>query len=352
MSLSSIITRLVESSGRRDLTTSDWIQHAQRACRTLDSKAEHMKSFARSFITLGKSQDRVTLDNLRAVEEVWLHTNLGRIRCDLHTAPTVGDFRDIKYQTNVQTEFMEMLGLSPTVLSVRGKVYCLEMIDRSAITITDKTVVARVNLTNALLTVAAQPSTPSELLVIIEDGLLFPQNPALLISAGTVTIVGTDKDGAALTEIVDCSAGAGEYRTTNQFKTVTSVTTAAFNYLTTGDEKITVKCATLEFLSDLDTGNNYGRRTLIFYPTITETCTVEVIGLFWSETLSALSSSNYWTEQEPDALEYELCRRLEIPLRNREGLLDWKVAVDGEIERINQDFIEAKERRSLNTMRG
>jgi len=258
--------------------------------------------------------------------------------------------REAQGYTDVQTEVMNMLGLEPETLSIYGRVLCVETVERVARTLTDTTVVARVNLTNAALTVASSPPTATELSILIEDGLLYPQNPANDITAGTVTIVGTDYTGAALTEIVDCSRGAGIYTTTYRFKTVTSVTAAAFNYLTTDDEKITVTSGRLEFLQD--SGTSYSASTLLFYPAVTAASTVEVIGLFWSKTLSAITDTNFWTDQYPDALMYEVARALEIPLRNREGQRDWEYALAGIIQDINNEYIQTLESTQTNTMRG
>jgi len=237
--------------------------------------------------------------------------------------------------------------------STIGKVYCIETVSRSAQSLVDVTIVARVNLTNAALTVVPPAGVPTKLHIIIEDGLLTPLNPAFEITAGTVTIVGTDTDDAALTEIVDCSAGLGHYKTTGLFKTVTTVTAAAFDYLLVGDEKITVKRARMDDLDDLNLADStFGQKMLHFYPGITEKSTVEVFGLFWEKTLNALSDSNFWTEQEPDVLEYEISKRLEIPLRNRAGLIDWGTAIQTEIARIDMDYIESIESHTKNTMVG
>lgn len=89
----------------------------------------------------------------------------------------------------------------------------------------DNRIVTVVNLTNIAFTIAAQPANPSRVTIVIVD-----TTPSIV--AGTVLIVGTrhaDKEKGeledqALSEIVDCAAGAGTYRTTGIFKTVASAT--------------------------------------------------------------------------------------------------------------------------------
>jgi hypothetical protein len=91
------------------------------------------------------------------------------------------------------------------------------------ILIDDNKVVTVVDLANEVLTLAAQPASPSRLLITIVD-----TTPS--ITAGTVYIVGTrppqqgEQGSQAATEIVDCSGGAGAYRTTTIFDAVTSIT--------------------------------------------------------------------------------------------------------------------------------
>jgi len=354
VSLLPVMQRLQESSGRYDLLTSDWLFHANRASRSLDSKVLTKQSSARAVVQLGVGESRVVVDNLRALQDVWLHTSTGKVQCDL-SLRNLGEFRSIQDSYMTQTQVMQMLNLTLPSLVVYGKIYCVEIVERSTLPLVDKIILARVNLTNTswAIEVESQPIVPTELIILIEDGLLYPQNPARDLAAGTTTIVGVDKDGNAITEVVSCVDGEGEYRTSLQFKTVTTITAASFNNLIAGDEKITVKSARLNFLQDLDIDDtSFGRKTLLFYPTMTEKASVEIFGLFWSKTLTAVSDSNFWTEQEPDVLSYEISRRLEIPLRNREGFADWSLPIQMEIDRINADFVEAQESHAKNTMWG
>ena len=85
----------------------------------------------------------------------------------------------------------------------------------------DPKVVATASITGA--TVAAQPSSPQNLAVAINGAT----------SSGTVTIVGTDSNGNALTEALSFN-GNGTLTTQNQFATVTSVTgSGGFNVAAT-----------------------------------------------------------------------------------------------------------------------
>lgn len=98
----------------------------------------------------------------------------------------------------------------------------------------DNAIVTVVNLTNASFTLAGQPDQPRKLTATIVD-------TTASITIGSLTFVGKDKDGNAVTEIIDCAAGAGVYTTVYKYYTVTSITASAFATLGgTGDETIMV----------------------------------------------------------------------------------------------------------------
>lgn len=96
----------------------------------------------------------------------------------------------------------------------------------------DNQVVTVVNLTNAALTIAAQLDVPRNVTCTIVD-------TGASITAGTTTIVGTGLDDEALTEVLDGSGGAGVLTGAQYFKTITSITNAAYAVLDgAGDETI------------------------------------------------------------------------------------------------------------------
>src|SRR3990167_1823878 len=349
MSAIAVIRRLQESSGRYDLLTADWFYYLNMACRTLFSRASSKQKVGRSLTPLAACDDRIVVIDLRALEEVWLHTTNGRIKADL-SLRSLGQIRGAQAVWDIPTLLQLELGISPSLATAGGRIFCVEVMNLVSQSMSDKTVVSRVNLTNsAALTIAAQPLVPTELMILIEDGLLTPLNPSRDITAGTVTITGTDKDDAALIEAVDCSAGAGEYITTGRFKTITTVATTSFNYLTTGDEKITVLSSRMSFARDLDIAKAYRSTTLVFWPTLEEKATVECIGKFYPETLSADADTNFWTEEYSDALYAQVAKMLEIPLRNREGLLDWDRAIEQGIFEVTANEIKRQEASSRNT---
>lgn len=99
-------------------------------------------------------------------------------------------------------------------------------------------IVNTVNLTNTSLTVAAQPDVPRSMVVTVVD-------TTGSIVAGTVTITGVDANGNPVSEVIDCSAGAGTYQGSVPFAVVGSVVTAGFTVLGGGgDETIAVGSST------------------------------------------------------------------------------------------------------------
>jgi hypothetical protein len=177
-------------------------------------------------------------------------------------------------------------------------------------------------------------------------------NPSNLITAGTLTLTGTDKDNAVPTEVLDCSAGAGEFTTAGIFKTLTSVVAASFNNLTTGDEKVWVRTGRKAELQDLILPKDYTSIMLRFYPALTELVSVEVFGLFWSDNLVADADTNFWTERYPELLIWETMLHLEVPVRNREGMRDFEEAINNKLELLNKEHVRFTTARVPRTMRG
>ena len=66
---------------------------------------------------------------------------------------------------------------------------------------------------------------------------------------------------------------------------------------------------------------------------------IEIVGNFYSETLSADTDSSYWTEQHSTLLYAATMRQLEIVHRNREGVRDWDDAIGADIVGIDMDGV-------------
>jgi hypothetical protein len=81
-------------------------------------------------------------------------------------------------------------------------------------------IVADVAMSNVALTIAAQPDYPRKLRVRITDA-------DSSVSAGTVTIVGKDQNGTAVSEVVTLTGGTATKVTTKAYSHVTSATVAS-----------------------------------------------------------------------------------------------------------------------------
>jgi len=348
--------KFLETSGRYDLTSEDRIFFLNLAQRSLDSKVFGEASDKRFVGQLAAGDDILSIPNLMSLKDVWLHgqgSSGGTIKVQILTNLT--EYRDNVNWFDLTTEIQSMANV-PNVSPVYGsRITCISMPDKPALAYSDTTVVTRVNLTNAALSVATSPKAPTELSILIEDGLLSPLSPALGITVGTVTITGTDRDGAALVEVVDCSKGAGFYKTTGLFKTVTNVDTASFNRLVTGDEKITIKTGRKSFLEDLDLTEAWNGKTLRFFPTLDEVMAVEIIGNFGSIPFAHPATDGqktFWTERYPMLLVWKAMQILEPGLRNREGYLDFDLAINAVLFDINRDRVVSVEDTQEPTMEG
>lgn len=99
---------------------------------------------------------------------------------------------------------------------------------------TDDRIVTVVNLVNGVQAIAGYPDTPRNLTVTIVD-----TTPS--ITVGTVTVDGFGADGAVISEVFNCAAGAGVYTGAKIFGNITAVTSADFSVLGGGgDETIKV----------------------------------------------------------------------------------------------------------------
>ena len=350
MSLLAVSNRLLELSRRYDLTSDDRTWFLNVAQRNLDSKVFHRVPEARAVGQLAAGNIQLSVENLRALKDVWVH-GTGSIQCEI--LKDVNRFREISGYVDLQTEIQELAGVTSILPLTTSQIYCTEITSKPASVFSDVTVVTRVNLTNTALTVIAlTPTAPTELLIHIEDGLLLPLSPALGITAGTVTITGTDIDDAALVEVVDCSSGAGFYTTDGVFKTVTNVDTASFDHLITNDEKITIKTGRRSYLQDLDLSGEFKTSSLLFFPTLDESVMIEVFGDFWTPALVNDTDTTYWTEIKPLVLFWETMKMLESPLRNRSGVEDWSRMIDEALFDINRDGVLAYELGASQTMGG
>ena len=352
MPASTVIDRLRELSGRYDLTKTDLLWYLNCAQRSLDSQVWKRKPRARSTAQLASANTLVHFTDVRSIKKVWAHGDNGSLECKLLT--DVNEFRELSGYVDFATTVREAALVESPYPMVGDTIYCLDITNElgGATVLSDETIVARVNLTNAAQVIAISPTSPTELSILIEDGLLNPLNPSLDISAGTITIVGTDIDDAALTEVVDCSTGAGSYKTDGVFKTVSSLTTADFNYLITGDEKLTVKTGRRSFLEDIDLGQTFALTSLVFYPAFNEDVIIEIFGDLWSRSLVNDTDKTFWTEYPSPLIVWEAMRFMEVPLRNRSGVYDYAEPIAIELDKINTQDTQAYEATQAPTMDG
>lgn len=87
-----------------------------------------------------------------------------------------------------------------------------------------------------------------------------------------------------------------------------------------------------------ETGNENTSGILLLPPSDVN-LVVEVIGKFWSPTLSGDSDASYWTTYHYDILLWAALRQLEISYRNREGAADWDAAIADAILDLDKDEI-------------
>ncbi len=88
-------------------------------------------------------------------------------------------------------------------------------------------------------------------------------------------------------------------------------------------------------LADSDTYNG-----IIFMPPTEEALVVEIVGKFYSNTLSINADTSYWSENHMMTLVWAGLRQLEISYRNTEGARDWANAIRDSLIGIDKDVVE------------
>lgn len=97
-----------------------------------------------------------------------------------------------------------------------------------------------------------------------------------------------------------------------------------------------------EWLFDdvIDRGHEQFNSILIMPPPDTDTYTLEVWGLFYSDTLVNDTDTSYWTEQHEMLLVHAAVFQLEQLYRNSEGMKAALEAIKMETDEINKDLVE------------
>jgi len=88
-------------------------------------------------------------------------------------------------------------------------------------------------------------------------------------------------------------------------------------------------------LADSDTYNG-----VIFMAPTDEALVVEIVGKFYSDTLTDNDDTSYWTQNHMMTLVWAALRQLEISYRNTEGARDWQRAIEDSVSGIDKDIVE------------
>lgn len=92
------------------------------------------------------------------------------------------------------------------------------------------------------------------------------------------------------------------------------------------------------FADELSEG--YQHTSVLIAPPTDEVKTVEILGQFFSVTLSSDSQVNFWTEQYPELLLKAALYQLETFYRNTEGARDWFNAMDLDLTGLDKNLVD------------
>lgn len=90
---------------------------------------------------------------------------------------------------------------------------------------------------------------------------------------------------------------------------------------------------------------------LIFRPPADQGYSLELLGNFYSPTLTLDEDSSYWSEEHPTTLYMATMRQLEAVYRNTEGMRDWDYSIQSELLTLDFDGV-AEESADRNEMEG
>jgi len=79
---------------------------------------------------------------------------------------------------------------------------------------------------------------------------------------------------------------------------------------------------------------------IIILPPPDEAVVIEVEGLFYSDALTADTSTSFWTENESDILVWASLYKLEVSYRNSEGAKDWLASIKEALKDLDMDEVE------------
>lgn len=109
-------------------------------------------------------------------------------------------------------------------------------------------------------------------------------------------------------------------------------------YLRAADTEASDYAGYADWINTIADHNTYN--AIIVAPTTDQEYLIEIWGKFFSETLSVDADTNYWSVREPFVLVLATLRQLEVLHRNRQGVMDWEIAIQSELYGMESDFVE------------
>jgi len=76
---------------------------------------------------------------------------------------------------------------------------------------------------------------------------------------------------------------------------------------------------------------------IVLRPPVDKSYSIEIVGNFYSMTLTDDDDSTFWSDRHPDILLMAVNRQLEIMQRNRAGVEDWTAAIKDAVSGIDMD---------------
>lgn len=91
---------------------------------------------------------------------------------------------------------------------------------------------------------------------------------------------------------------------------------------------------------DVITNGHHSYNGILYAPKPAAACMIEVVGTFYSKELLVDADQNFWTVSHPEVVLMAAMMQIEVVMRNRQGVADWKESIKDLVTDIDMDNVE------------
>lgn len=304
MALTAAITDFKEKTGREDLTSDQVTAYLNRGQRTLDRMLDASKMVASKFFDLVAGQVIVFFTDCRAILKVYIYDGVNRFEVAKSWLDKMLDYYNKPKAS--------LVGGAPA--------YYAPVHVRPHPTNINSIATVSINAGGTGYSV-------NDVLTIVQVGASGGTATVTQVNAGVVTAVSLAAKGigysaaSGLSTTVSPAGGTG---------CKVNILTVAINLNQQWAAENLLAVSHMAYngillMPPVDVSNKYS---------------LEIRGLFYTDTLVNATDATFWTEVHPGLLTKAAAYELEVDYRNTEGMNDWMAAIRLEIDGIDKDIVE------------